>query len=487
MKKKQILSLLLAALMLTASCGSTQTGNNTGDDSTSSASSDTSSADETTDQGILAKFTPELQKELGLEGYDFHVFIRPEGEDWSINDLLATEENGDVLNDAVFRRNLWLEQTYGFTLSAGYSADTYGSELTTYILADDGSYDAFFPMGRTAASAATQGLLYDLKELDYIDLKRDCWNQMFQESLEIDGKLFYGMGAISTNSYKAVLMMAFNKDIHQKYKLEDPYQLVADGKWTFDKFNEMAVQVADDLNGDTQMTLEDQFGIAWQTSTAGIPFFYGTGEMITKNNSEGIPELTLETERATDVFNKIRDTIANKNAYYIGADADIYNMFSNGQSLFVVEVLNTLAKFRSSNINFGLLPIPKYDEEQEQYIQSANDWCISPCVVAKNNATPERTGFIIEALAEASKEYLVEPYYKTVLQGKVASDMESAATLDIVINNFVVDNCDMYRWGNIIALVRTGMNDGSELSSIVAANKSAIEAAIDKTIDGIRQ
>ena len=57
--------------------------------------------------------------------------------------------------------------------------------------------------------------------------------------------------------------------------------------------------------------------------------------------------------------------------------------------------------------------------------------------------------------------------------------------LDIVVNNFVLDNCDMYSWGNILTALRDGIANGSDLSSIIAANKSAIEAAIEKTIENI--
>ena len=63
-------------------------------------------------------------------------------------------------------------------------------------------------------------------------------------------------------------------------------------------------------------------------------------------------------------------------------------------------------------------------------------------VVPVNASNPERTGFIIEAIAEESKNYLSAPYYDTVLNGK-------------------------------------------ELASVIASSKSALENAIKKTTEAI--
>ena len=481
MKQKRIFCALLSSLIFAASCGSQ--GSAPGGDTTSTG--DTTTA-ETTKPGIISKLTPELKEELGLDGYEFNVFLRGEGTTWSLKDVVSDGENGDVLNDAVFKRNIWLEDNYGFKLTVGYSADASSSELTTYILAGDDSYDAFFPMGRTAGAAASQGLLQNLKELNYIDLENDCWNHMFSDALEIDGKLFYATGAITTISYDAVRLFMFNKTLLGKYILEDPYTLVREGKWTFDKMNEMASKVSADLNGDSQMTAEDQYGLGWQSSVGAQPFIFGAGEKVSKMDKDGLPRFSLDSERFADIYTKIRDTIANHDVYYSGADEDVLKMFYEERSLFFTEVLNCAKKLRPYEVDFGLLPLAKWGEDQEEYIQYVDAWCLSPVVVAKNNTNPDRTGFIIQALAEASKDYLVQPYYETVLNGKVLRDEKSSEMLDIVVNNFVLDNCDIYQWGGILTVLRDGIANGSDLSSIIAANKAPIETAIEKTIENIR-
>ena len=54
-----------------------------------------------------------------------------------------------------------------------------------------------------------------------------------------------------------------------------------------------------------------------------------------------------------------------------------------------------------------------------------------------------------------------------------------------IIHNFILDNADIYRWNGIDEAVRDGMTNGDALTTIVAANKTPVEAAIEKTVKGI--
>jgi ABC-type glycerol-3-phosphate transport system substrate-binding protein len=308
---------------------------------------------------------------------------------------------------------------------------------------------------------------------------------MFNDALSFGNKLFYATGAITTNSYDAVRLFMFNKDLQKKYKLNDPYELVRNGKWTFDALNSMAVAASDDLNGDTAMGLEDQWGIAWQTSIGGTIFYYASGESITTMDKDEHPVVSIGSERSTEIYDKIKKLLSDKNTYYLGADADILTIFQEGRSLFMTEVLEVVNRLRPFDVNFGLLPSPKYEESQEKYIQYVDGWCISPIVVPVNSTNPDRTGFIIQAIAEASAKFLTSPYYDIALTGKALRDNESSEMLDIVVNNFVLENCDLYQWSGIWTKVQNGMANGDELASIIAANKSALESAIAKTVSSI--
>ena len=118
------------------------------------------------------------------------------------------------------------------------------------------------------------------EKLGYLDLEGSSWNSMFNDTLSVMGKTFYATGDISTNLYEAVRAVIFNKDLVRTYQLDSPYELVRAGGWTLDALERMAKAAAADINGDSKMDNDDQWGMAWQSAISGIVFYYGSGEKV---------------------------------------------------------------------------------------------------------------------------------------------------------------------------------------------------------------
>lgn len=337
-------------------------------------------------------------------------------------------------------------------------------------------------MARTAATFAPAGYLVDLYELNYIDPSTDVWNHVFNNEMVYDGKLFFITGDISVNAFKAVRVMMFNKTLFTEYNLESPYELVNNGKWTFDKMNEMVSVGSRDLDGDQKMTLDDQWGMVMQTATAGLPLFYGAGlkavEMV-----DGLPQVTLDSSYASDVFDKITNIFANEEVYYMGEAADAKRMFAEGRALLYAEVLKTAIDLRSSEVEFGLLPAPKYSEEQDFYRAYADCWCISPAVIPTSAKNPELSAFVLQATSEASTNTTRTAYYDVALTYQQLRDEESREMLDLIFDNFTLDSCDLYQWGGMIENIRkvfARLSNGN-LSSILASGKKALEVTMNLT------
>jgi len=486
---KKHLSLFLAFIMA-ASAGLTScSGNGTADESvmetTPDAAGETSAVVEETEADpvdVLSKsFTPELQAELGLDGYESRVYLRQEGYGWTNPDIVAEENTGERLNDAVFNRNLWLTETYGFTFAAEYSSWDC-NELITLAAAGDDMYDLSFPMARTAASMAQQGVLKDLNAVPYLDFENPTWSPMLIDMLQLDGKLYYAAGDISVNSFQAVISMFFNKQMIADYGFDDPYTLVRKGNWTLDVFNTMCTTVAQDLNGDGKMALEDQWGMTVQKSKGGIAFYYGCGEHLAGLNEEEIPYMSVGNERSVNAYTKISEMVYDKSSKFEGADDETVIIFSEGRSLFTPQALIHVNTLRQSDTEFGIVTMPKYDAEQEDYVQCADGWCVSPLVIPSVVGNVDRAGFIAEALAEASSVMVKPEYYEIVLKGKLTRDQESGEMLDIIYKNFVIDPADLYQWGGLEEEIIAGMRAGKALPTVVASNSKRFTTAREKTL-----
>ncbi|MBQ3858961.1 MAG: hypothetical protein II779_00415, partial [Clostridia bacterium] len=432
---------------------------------------------------VLSKsFTRELQSELGLDGYETNILLRLEGYEWSNPDIVAEETTGERLNDAVFNRNEWLAETYGFTIKAGYSSGD-ATELKTLAAAGDDAYDIAFPQARAGASMAQSGILTDLSSVAYLDFGNPAWSRMFTDMLKIGGKLYYAAGDISVNSYQAVISLLFNKQMAVDYHLDDPYTLVREGGWTMDRFDAMCSATAEDLNGDGSMTADDQWGLILQTSKGGIVMYYGCGEHLAALNEEEEPYWSVGRERSVDVYNRVRTLLYERGSCYECADYDTLSLFSEGRSLFLQAALFHVDTLRQSETDFGILPMPKYDADQEEYVQSADGWCISPLVIPSIVGNKDRAGLIAEALAEASSVKVKPEYYEIILKGKLTRDEESAEMLDIIYTNFVVDPADLYQWGNFENEMIAAMRGGKELPSLLASKSKGLTKLMEKTMD----
>lgn len=475
MKHNRYITLFLIAALAagTLSCGGGSGGSGAGKDTTAP------------EPKLKDTFTPEMKAELGLDGYEFNVFLREKSQKWSNRDVYAGEQNGEVLNDAVYNRNMFLEDTYGFKIKVGYSANTQASELDTMILAGDDTYDAAFPMGRTAAGTAQSGGLVDLTTLKYLNLDSSVWNPLFTDKLTFNGKLFYATGDIAINAWESLYVIMFNKGMVDQFQLESPYDLVSSGKWTLDKFGEMCAAVAADVNGDQKMDLADRWGLATQESTGGQPFYYGTGELLADNKDGGVPTISIGSERSFDAFEAVQKMVSDKSSLFFGATADALKLFEDGQALFYNEVMYQTMLLRASDVEFGLLPMPKMDEAQKDYYAFENGWCLSPAVIPVSAKDPERSGFVLQAMAEASREYVRPAYYDLVLVSKNLRDDESAAMLDVIFGSFVLDPTDLYSWSGLTSSINAAFFDG-DLASLIASEKSKFQEAINKTADAFK-
>lgn len=121
-----------------------------------------------------------------------------------------------------------------------------------------------------------------------------------------------------------------------------------------------------------------------------------------------------------------------------GDDAARTKLFTDGNALFYNFSLADIASMRQMKDEFGILPSPKYDENQENYHTVVFDNHSVMCV-PMNVSDPERAGMILEALCYESMNLVTPAYYDIILQGKTARDDASNEMLDIIRDSFQFD------------------------------------------------
>ena len=448
------LVLILAAALL--SCGGENAGD-TGSDviDAESGPGDADTGTET-DAGP-AKLEPDIP-EADYGGYDFTVLISVNGEIALLNDFHAEEETGDTVNDAIYRRNRFVEGKYNINIvdiamppEDGMDRPQAQKMIKNAIAAGDNTYDAAMISGYGTAALTQGGFLMDLNDMDPIDLKKPWWDQMANRDLMIRNRMFYTTGAISNVVNRAAYAILFNKQMVQDYGLDNPYALVNENKWTYDKLIEMAVNVTADLNGDGKIEFDDRLGaLIWDDTMMGI--INSIGERCAVIDSNGEVGLTLFNERSLKVFDTYMDFVLSDNALtyqrkdWASVQSDA--MFGNNQALFFLQIMELVVRLRAMEIDFGVLPYPKLDAAQENYYHTVGSWHSGFICVPAAQENVSRTGAILEALAAESMYTLLPAYYDIALKGKYVRDEESEAMLDLIFATKVFDLGWIYQIGN---------------------------------------
>ena len=443
---------------------------------------------------VEEKILPELpDRDFG--GYEFEYFVWDVSE-WHGNDaqhhrdLYSEGETGEIINDAVFRRNIKAEEQYNIKFKQSFAVvSQYENQVRRAISADAADFDVLLYQMASMGNLAGNGYLRNIYDLQYTDFAKPWWEKNSIKDLSINYKLFGINSAITLVDKMGAQALVFNKDILRDYSLDDPYKMALDGTWTIDKFGAMAREVSQDLNGDGTMGMEDLWGLFFIRDSMSS-FSNGGEAFVARKNSDDHIILTFESERQYSVYEKIFDVFFDKkSAFNFLRDAGLEwqtatnNMFQNSQALFMWVRMRECEALRSMETSFGILPMPKYDEQQSRYYSSINPYTSTIIGVPVSNTELERTGIILETLA-AESLYTVQPaYYDITLQTKIARDIESEKMLDIIYDNVCYDIGEILGLGGLNEYVYLVDQENRNIASYYESRKEKALTDIDKIMD----
>jgi hypothetical protein len=293
----------------------------------------------------------------------------------------------------------------------------------------------------------------------------------------------------------ATWCLQFNKPLAEDLNLGNLYEMVNEGKWTIDVLLSAIEMASQDLNGDGKHDEFDQWGMQGESFNTAA-FILGAGERFFDKDENDMPYITAQSEKFFNAFEKANAIngnfdvcmfVSNFTSKYPDVWGECMDVaFTEGRVLFTCVGLNRVTMFREMETDFGILPLPKYDEEQEQYHDLVSLWAANMISVPKSLSDQERTGIIIEALSAESMYTLTPAFYDVVLKTKAARDEDSAAMLDLIFEARAFELGTLYGWGGLLdlpgSLSATGKTD---LASSLKSKISAAESAMQKTIDAL--
>ena len=164
-------------------------------------------------------------------------------------------------------------------------------------------------------------------------------------------------------------------------------------------------------------------------------------------------------------------------------------IFSNDQAMFLMSLFNEVSRFRDMDANYGILPNPKYDENQENWYSTFSAGLANFVAMPYVQEDAERTGAIMDIMGYYSSSTTVPAYYVKTLEGEKIRDEESKFCLDIIFENKFVDVGHYYRIANLnSAMYQYVLNDqfGSFASTVQTKIKVA-DAAVKSLNNSIEK
>ncbi len=489
---KKLLALLLALMMLlttAVSCADTTPG---GADSSNAAATTTSANDETEEElEIKSRFLPD---DLNYGGETVTILSR----DYSFvsDEILVDDFNGMVVNDSVYRRDERVQNQLGVKFESikrgGSDAYALSEMLRVAANTDEAEFDIVANSTYSTIMYAAEGILCDLTDCQYLDLDAVYWSQGFNKGISMGESQYLATGAIAVSLLRYMFVNFYNKQVLENAQWENLYDVVNENRWTLDYQIELSKSVYMDADGSGGITEDDIIGYLACTNLHIDPYWSSCDIRLVSKDEENYMVFDLDQERLSKVVDKLITLFHESDAFlriHVNDDEDqaaLGEMFGSGDVATTTMRLCSVETdfFTSMEDEYGVIPVPKFDEAQEKYYTFIHDQLTSfgiTSVHKSNDKKLQMLGAVLEALAVEGYNLVVPAYYDAALKGRYLRDSDSWQMLDMIYENVKIDTGVLY--SKSLSTVHQKMRHMvKDASNTVASTMGSLRLSLSKRI-----
>lgn len=494
---KRLSALLLCALLTLSSCASGSGGGDNASTTAGSTGTPSESSAETTEPS--RENTPDnLPSDLDFEGAAINIYHF--GSEDATNYDTVGESSGDIVYDAVYNRNVSVEERLNVTLNYIKGSDdwnTHPSNIQKALLAGVSDYDLIFEENSRAFQHSLEGYFYDLIDAPYLDYDQPWWYTAMMEEGSIDNtKRYYVTGDFAMTTLFGASAVFYNKDIFTNVfgDTSELYDAVLDGSWTHEKLMDYCRSVYSDLNGNGAADTDDRYGFRYVQWGTPNYLSMSTGLSYSTRDTDGYPVMNLNTQDCVNWAETLFKLLYRDNMSFemsAGSNDDVIASFQKGNDLFFIYLLGTANKLRDVNFEYGILPHPKLSESLE-YVSGAGtangEGAAIPLSAPAEKFDADCA--VLEALCSESYRTVVPTWYDTALKIKyVATDID-AQMVDLIYSTikspFIMIADKAIDVGSIFTRAVYGAASEDTYVSYLAKNESSIQTKWDKMIESYK-
>ena len=422
--------------------------------------------------------------EIDYGGYEFRITsqIFPN----AVNEIVTERENGEVINDAIYKRNLIVEEKLNIAIknNAQMPFDQMADFIKRSASASDDAFDLALCPTWVNGNISQTGVFIDLLGVETLGVRSPWWDQVAIRDVSIGGKLYFAVSNLSVQANQMPWVIYFNKTMMKDLGLEEPYELVRKGEWTLDAMLNLMKAAAQDLNGDGKFAEGDRFGFIASEGGAAQMLLIGSEIKPIAKDSDDNPALKPPSERDVTAAEKIKEMLEKTNGNFLPVvqTTECFSFMRN-ESMFITYNMTIVDIIRDMDDDFGILPSPKYEAQQDSYysIMGTNTASFGIPVTAGDIG---RIGVVVNALSAVSVDTVRPAYFEFTLRRKRARDDESLDMLEIISSTRVFETSQIFGWGNITSayMDNVGNRKNESLFTVFEKYSAPAQSAIDKSL-----
>ena len=180
------------------------------------------------------------------------------------------------------------------------------------------------------------------------------------------------------------------------------------------------------------------FGSGWGV---GVQMLYSAGCKILewKNDDWSFPS---KKDVANEALFDLRDLLYSSDAATLNPDGDGVGRtaFKDRRAAFVDGIVHNAMGYAGLDLNYGLLPYPKYRKNVQEYYTIVSAGTNLYGVMRNTSAeNAERISIILEAMAWEGHDKVLPLYYDTVLSYQALKDEDSIEMLHLMHDHMIFD------------------------------------------------
>lgn len=355
------------------------------------------------------------------------------------------ETNGEIVNDAVYARNIKVEEGLKVKLEYTTCDWTYSdiaAGIDQLIMAGDSVYDVVINDIFRLVEAGIKGQLHNVAKTDKLNLDAAYWyTEAMEDLVMVPGAMYIMMSDYFADSLASAHVLYYNKDVILNNYGDANYlhNIITEGGFTQDVMVSIMETCSVDLDGDGVWEQGDLMGYIvpgyWGPM---MPVVTGFSVQYIERDENGNVSFNFNNERSVEVITACNELFHHERSLR-SLEGDtlqgtVHTLMANGQGVFAGYLrLSDFGKMRDYETTIGLAPYPKLNEAQASYVSSLHDTSeVGSVLLTTPVGDLDFVFTCLEFLTMEASEMVIPVWFEEALKVKYSSGAEDAVVLDII-------------------------------------------------------